>query len=68
MSIEKDYDESEVEFDIDSDNPRKIKITISAERDMSDSDLYDALHCLVHDILEPELASKVKDCKDIAKH
>lgn len=59
-------EQSEVEFDIDTENPRKVVIIISSsDRDMDGRDIYDALHCYVHDILGPEVLKDAKDCKDI---
>lgn len=53
------YLQTEIEYDIDTQNPREVRLIIkSPHRDMTGIDLYDALHCLVHDILEPELRGK----------
>lgn len=58
-------DKSEVEFDIDTKDPRRIVFIISSpDRDMDGLDLYDALHCYVHDILGPEVLKDAKDCQN----
>lgn len=57
---------TEVEYDVDTQNPREIRLIIkSPHKDMNGLDLYDALYCLVHDILEPELRGRGEISNDM---
>lgn len=58
---DEDFVRTEVEFDIDTQNPKEIRVIIKSISDMNGRDVYDALHCLVHDILEPEIFGDVVD-------
>ncbi len=59
--MDDEYLKTEIEYDVDTENPREVRLIIrSPHKDLTGIDLYDALHCLVHDILEPELRGKDK--------
>lgn len=56
---------SEIEFDLDTENPYEVRLIIKSKFAMTGNDLYDALHCLVHEILEPELERDPSSPKEI---
>ena len=62
------YLQTDIEFDMDRQNPREIRIILkSPYKDMNGEDLYDALYCLVHDILEPDIFKDRKE-RDGGRH